>query len=160
MRMSRNSRKRPEWRIVMKKIVLSLDKSVQRQLSTNHQWSAAYRAALAWYARLIVFGIDSHSDSTVVENCRQNAHPPMEKLLCRAHKEGGDVQKLFHEEYRLNARLVLRYQTLSLVVNAYRKGEKSTCHEIEVCFNQDGSISGGHQCVLEQRVSPANPLNR
>lgn len=127
----------------MKKVTLFIDKTLRDGLlSTNEEWSVAYRSALTFQARLIAQATDPRGKTDHDPEVRV----PHEKYVCGCHAESGDVRRMFSEAHRIEVCLTLRhgsFAVLTMDVLAYKLGEKRSYSSFRFNFRQeDGSEAG------------------
>ena len=130
----------------MKKVTLFLDKSVQGKF---HEWTEAYKSALAFYAEFIHY-VTNPRDSSLAGDIMQ----------CMA--EGGfpghlknleSTIRQIKDAHRVEACITLRYHgSLALEIRAYDSGKKKPYCTASFYFAQvDGSqaSSGSSQVARE-----------
>jgi len=121
----------------MKKATTFFDKTLHEQLAKNPEWSAAFRAAMAFGAQVMAYGVEPRilGGVTPISHCQLGFN----KFTCGCHTESDDLKAAFEQANRVEVCLTLRASfSLMIGFSFYRRGAKTEFAEFFFYFEKSG----------------------
>ncbi len=121
----------------MKKVTTFFDKTLLERLKQNPEWFQAFRAALAFNAQVIAFGVDPQLMRRVLPASR--CGEGFDIFISGCHKESTALEEAFSQAGRVEACFTLRTNhALMFDLIFYRSSEKEEFAEFFFYFDKEG----------------------